>query len=105
MMEEGERIAPQLRRLVGGNSEQEIDAKIQELVGITDDIAGETVQVMQRQNSQRPTVGVTAPPVGPPDMAASTRTLTPDDLKGLTPQEYADQRESLLRAASQSRRQ
>lgn len=105
MMEVGEQIAPQLRRLVAGNTEQEIDAKIQELIGITEDIAGETVQFMQRQNAQRPTVGVTAPPLGPVDMTGATRTYTPDDIKAMNPEEYAAQRESLLRAASQSRRQ
>jgi hypothetical protein len=105
MMEVGEDIAPQLRRLVGGNSEAEIDAKIQELTEITASIAGETVQFFQQQNAQRPTVGVTAPPLGPPEMTPVTRTYTPDDIKALTPEEYAQQRESLLRAASASRRQ
>jgi hypothetical protein len=105
MMESGELIAPQLRKLVGGNTEQEIDTKIQELVEITGSIVGDTQQYMAQVNAQRPTVGVTAPPIGPAETAATTRTLTPDDLKALTPEEYADQRESLLRAASASRRQ
>jgi hypothetical protein len=105
MMEEGETIVPQLRQLVGGNSEAEIDARIKELQEISGSILGDTEQYMARLNAARPTVGVTSPPIGPPDMAASTRTLTPDDLKALTPEEYADQRESLLRAASASRRQ
>jgi hypothetical protein len=105
MMEKGELIAPQLRKLVAGNSEQEIDAKISELVDISESLLGDTQQLLQRQNAQRPTVGVTAPPVGPVDMTGGTRTYTPDDIKALTPEEYAAQRESLLRAASNSRRQ
>jgi hypothetical protein len=105
MMQEGETIVPQLRGLVGGNTEEEIDSRIKELQEISGSILGDTQQYMAQVSSQRPTAGVTSPPIGPADMAASTRTYTPDDLKALTPEEYADQRESLLRAASQSRRQ
>jgi hypothetical protein len=105
MMEKGELIAPQLRKLVAGNSEQEIDIKISELIEISESLLGDTQQLLQRQNAQRPTVGVTAPPMGPVEMTPATRTYTPDDIKALTPEEYAAQRESLLRAASASRRQ
>jgi hypothetical protein len=105
MMEEGEFIAPELRQLVGGNTPEEVDARIKELQDISASILGNTQQYVAQVNAQRPTAGVTAPPIGPADMTASTRTYTPDDLKALTPEEYADQRESLLRAASQSRRQ
>lgn len=105
MMEKGELIAPQLRKLVAGNSEQEIDIKISELIDISESLLGDTQQLLQRQNAQRPTVGVTAPPIGPVEMTPATRTYTPDDIKALTPEEYAAQRESLLRAASNSRRQ
>jgi hypothetical protein len=105
MLEKGELIAPQLRKLVAGNSEQEIDLKISELIEISESLLGDTQQLLQRQNAQRPTVGVTAPPIGPVEMTPATRTYTPDDIKALTPEEYAAQRESLLRAASASRRQ
>ena len=105
MLQDGDRIVPQLRGLVAGNSEEEIDAKIQELVGISESILGDTTQFLQQQNAARPMVGVTSPPIGPPDMAASTRVLTPDDIKGLTAEEYAANRDDLLRAASRSRRQ
>lgn len=105
MMEHGEEIVPQLRKLVGGNSEEEIDAKIAELTEISASVLGDTAQYLAQQNAQRPTVGVTAPPIGPNDMAAQTRTYTPDDIKAMTPEEYGEQRESLLRAASASRRQ
>lgn len=105
MMQDGDRIVPQLRNLVAGNSEEEIDAKIQELAEISESILGDTTDFLRQQNSVRPTVGITAPPIGPTDMAASTRVLTPDDIKGLTPEEYAANRDDLLRAASRSRRQ
>jgi hypothetical protein len=105
MLEEGDRIVPQLRNLVAGNSEAEIDAKIQELVGISESILGDTTQFLQQQNAARPMVGVTSPPIGPSDMTASTRVLTPDDIKALSAEEYAANRDDLLRAASRSRRQ
>lgn len=105
MIEKGDLIAPQLRKLVGGNTEQEIDVKLQELIEISESLLGDTQQLLQRQNAQRPTVGVTAPPLGPADMVPNTRTYSPDDIKAMTPEEYASQRESLLRAASASRRQ
>jgi hypothetical protein len=105
MMEEGETIVPQLRGLVGGNSEAEIDVKIKELQEISGSIVGDTQAFLQQVSASRPTVGVTAPPIGPAETATQTRTLTPDDLKALTPEEYADQRDALLRAASASRRQ
>lgn len=105
MVDEGERIAPQLRKLVAGSSEQEIDAKIAELIEISASILGDTQRYIQNQNAARPTVGVTSPPMGPPEMTPVTRTYTPDDIKALTNEEYAAQRESLLRAASDSRRQ
>jgi hypothetical protein len=107
MMTDGERIAPQLRRLVAGNSEQEIDASINNLIQITDEIAGETSQVLQQQSASRRTVGVTAPPMGPIDMTPQTRTLSADDIKNMTTDEYAALREGpngLMAAAAQAYR-
>ena len=107
MMTDGERIAPQLRRLVAGNSEEEIDASILNLVQITDEIAGETSQVLQQQSASRRTVGVTAPPMGPTDMTPQTRTLSADDIKNMTTDEYAALREGpngLMAAAAQAYR-
>jgi hypothetical protein len=108
MLEVGDSIAPPLRKLVSGNSEAEIETKISELVEISENILGETNRFIAEQNAHRPMVGVTAPPIGPPDMAAVTRTYTPDDIKNMTPEEYAALREGpngLLAAASKYRRQ
>lgn len=107
MMTDGERIAPQLRRLVAGNSEEEIDASINNLIQITDEIAGETTQVLQQQSASRRTVGVTAPPMGPTDMTPQSRTLSADDIKNMTTDEYAALREGpngLMAAAAQAYR-
>jgi hypothetical protein len=105
MAETGDDIAPELRDLVAGNNQQEIDASIQLLIQKSDLIKNNSVSALRNLNAGRPTVGVTAPPVGPAESSQSTRTYTADELKQLTPAEYAAERENLLRAASLSRRQ
>lgn len=97
-------ILPELRDLVSGNSEQEIDASIQFLIQKSDLIKNNATNAMRNLNAGRPTVGVTAPPMGPMESAGATRTYTADDLRAMTPEEYASERDNLLRAASQSRR-
>jgi hypothetical protein len=105
MATEAENIMPELRDLVSGNTPEEIDQSIALLVQKTNDIKSGVVNGIRQVNAARPTVGVTAPPVGPMETSQSTRTYTADELKALTPEEYAAERDNLLRAASQSRRQ
>ena len=102
---DAEEIAPELRDLVSGNSEEEIDASIAILKQKSAAILGNYQQVIRGQQATRPTVGVTAPPVGPMETSQTTRTYTADELKAMTPEEYAAERDNLLRAASQGRRQ
>lgn len=105
MATEAENIMPELRDLVSGNSPEEVDQSIALLVQKTNDIKSGVVNGLRQVNAGRPTVGVTAPPVGPMETSGTTRTYTADELKAMTPEEYAAERENLLRAASQSRRQ
>lgn len=104
MAEVGDEISPELRDLVAGNSEQEIDASIQLLMQKSELIRNNAMSAVRNLNAGRPMVGVTAPPVGPMESSGATRTYTADELKAMTPEEYAAEREQLLRAASQSRR-
>jgi hypothetical protein len=104
MAEIGDEIMPELRDLVAGNSEQEIDASIGLLVQKSELMKNNAVTAMRNINAGRPMVGVTAPPVGPMETSGTTRTYTADELKAMTPEEYAAERDNLLRAASQSRR-
>jgi hypothetical protein len=104
MAEHGDEISPELRDLVSGNSEQEIDASIQLLIQKSGLIQQNAVSAMRNINAGRPMAGVTAPPVGPMETSGATRTYTADELKAMTPEEYAAERDNLLRAASQSRR-
>jgi len=105
MATEAENIMPELRDLVSGNTTEEIDQSISLLVQKTNDIKSGVVNGLRQVNAARPTVGVTAPPVGPMETSGTTRTYTADELKAMTPEEYAAERDNLLRAASQSRRQ
>lgn len=102
MMEVGDDIAPQLRQLVGGNTQEEIDASLAQLAKISNEMLEENARYLNGMNAQRRTASVTSPPIGPPDMSgsATTKTYTPDELKALTPEEYAAIREDLHRAAS-----
>jgi len=105
MAEHSEEISPELRDLVSGNTEQEIDASIELLIQKSALIQQNAVNAFRNINAGRPMVGVTAPPVGPMETSQTSRTYTADELKAMTPEEYAAERDNLLRAASQSRRQ
>lgn len=105
MAEVGDTITPELRDLVAGNTPEEIDASIQLLVEKSNLIKTNVMDGFRQVNAARPTVGVTAPPVGPMETSQTTRTYTADELKALSAEDYAAQREDLLRAASASRRQ
>jgi len=104
MAQDGDKIAEELRDLVAGNTPEEIDHSITLLIQKTDMIKSNVVNGLRQVNSTRPTVGVTAPPVGPMETSQTTRTYTADELKAMTPEEYAAERDQLLRAASLSRR-
>jgi hypothetical protein len=105
MAEVGDGITPELRDLVAGNTPEEVDQSIALLVQKSEELRTNVMNGYRQANSTRPTVGVTAPPVGPVETSQTSRTYTADELKAMSPEEYAAERESLLRAASQSRRQ
>jgi hypothetical protein len=104
MAEQSENIAPVLRDLVAGNTPEEIDASIAMLVQKTEIMKSDSVQAMRNLQAGRPMAGVTAPPVGPMESSTTSRTYTADELKAMSAEDYASQREDLLRAASASRR-
>ena len=104
MAEQGDNIVPILRDLVGGNSKEDIDSSIAMLVQKSEHMKSDSVQAMRNLQAGRPMVGVTAPPVGPMESSQTSRTYTADELKAMSAEDYASQREDLLRAASASRR-
>ncbi|MCA1781848.1 MAG: hypothetical protein ABR616_10910 [Dermatophilaceae bacterium] len=94
-------IMPHLHSYVQGNSEEEIDASIQQQIETTNAILTDIQAAQQQQAASVPTTRVTAPgDAGPMEQAtSSSRTFTDQDIANMTPGEYAKHRDQLLRAA------
>lgn len=93
-------IMPDLMDFVVGNTEDEIEASISALVQKTSAIVDSIQQNLPPTQRLRgvPTTG--GAPTGPLDNYTEQQTLTVDDLKNLSMNEYAKIRERLLPAAS-----
>jgi uncharacterized glyoxalase superfamily protein PhnB len=104
MVEEAESIMPELHWTVSGNTPEEIDAAIERAKAASANIVNNVNSKLQGQRAGQRSVGVTQPPVGPPEMVPQTQTLTADDLKQMTPEDYAQNREALLREAGRAYR-
>lgn len=95
-------IMPHLRGYVSGSSEEEIDASIQQQIETTAAILADVQQAQQAQRQQVPTTRVTAPGDGGPIEQTQTgqRTFSAEDIRNMTPAEYAKYRDQLLGAAA-----
>lgn len=102
--QEAEFIIPELRDLVKGNSETEIDEAIEEMKARTAAIMGqfEATAGMQRQNLRG--AAPTAPPVGPMEQMESYESLTADDIRSMDMETYKKFRQGLLNASSRAYR-
>lgn len=105
----GEQIAPQFRDLVRGSNQDEIEASLYDMASRTSQIAEEFNQVLESQGLQMRRQ--TAPPVtGTPSNEPGTGdvngdrqvTLSPDDIRNMSIEEYSQYRTQLLRASSDS---
>jgi hypothetical protein len=97
-----DQIAPELLDLVTGGTQAEIDASISLLVNKSSAIV-ESIAAAQAQARQASLRGVSAtgrPNIGPLDTDPSSRTLTPQQIRDMSPAEYAANRQQLLAAAS-----
>lgn len=101
--DEAQRIIPELRDLVMGSTQQEIDSSITTLVARSDAIMQQVTGQAQAFRQQMPTVGITAPVTGPSDVAAEQINFSLDDLKNMSVAQYAQHRQSLLGAAGGGR--
>ena len=97
-----EYIMPQLRDLIRGNTVEQIDASIQEMRDRTSAIMADVreASVTPAPPAPRGIAPTGAPPVGPMEQASSYENLTAEDISNLTPEQYAQHRERLLRAAN-----
>lgn len=98
---EADNIMPELRDLVAGNTQEEIDASIENLKDRTNRILQQVASAQQQQHQQMPGTKVTSPPVGPVEEQAQYETLTPEDIRNMSIAEYSKRRNQLLGAAGQ----
>jgi hypothetical protein len=104
MAEEAEHIMPELRDLVTGSTEQEVENSIATAVSKTGAILENIKAHQQQQRQQQRGTSITTPPAGPLENDATYETITAEDIRNMNPAEYAKNRDKLLQAASASRR-
>lgn len=99
--QEAEFIAPELRDLVRGSTEQEVDQSIEDLKRRTDAIFTNIGALASSQQQAMPRgASPTAPPVGPMEQQTNYEQLTPDDIRSMDIETYKKYRGNLLAAAS-----
>lgn len=95
-------IMPELRDLVNGNTPEEIDASIANLSERTARILEQARTFAQSQRQQMQGVRPTAPNIGPlEENDSAQQTVTPEQIKSMSMQDYVKYRGKLLAAASQ----
>jgi hypothetical protein len=102
--QESEYIIPELRDLITGNSEQEIDGFIEEMKSRTAAIMGQFEASASTQRQAMRGAAPTAPPVGPLEQMQTYESITPDDIRTMDMETYKKYRASLLNAAGRQYR-
>lgn len=94
--EERNNIIPELIDLVSGDTAEQIDASIASLVERSSRIISSAQQAAQVARRDMSGARVTSPPAGPLEDYSDSRTMTPDQLRDMTMEEYAQYRSTLL---------
>jgi len=96
--EEQETIIPELRDLVSGNNEEEIENSI----AVLRDRSSAIIESIQQASQQTRLRGapVTAPPTGPLENQQEYQTMTAEDIRNMPMDQYVKMRERLLQARS-----
>lgn len=102
--QESEYIIPELRDLIRGNSEEEIDASIEEMKARTAAIMGQLETSVSAQRQSMRGAAPTAPPIGPMEQMETYESITPDDIRSMDMETYKKYRASLLNAAGRQYR-
>lgn len=102
--QESEWVLPELRDLIRGNSEEEIDASIEEMKQRTAAIMGQIEANIGQTRQQVRGAAPTAPPVGPLEQMTQYESLTPQDIATMDMETYKKNRERLLNAAGRAYR-
>lgn len=100
MQEEQEYIIPELLNLIGGSSEDEIESQILKYKEVSSAILENVQRATAESQSRLKGAGVTAPPVGPMETQMEQQTLTAEDIRNMSMDQYQKMRERLLNARS-----
>lgn len=93
---EQDTIIPELRDLITGNTEEEIENSI----AVLRDRSTAIIESIQQASAPRiKGAPVTAPPVGPLDNQMEYQTITADDIRNMPMDQYVKMREKLLSAS------
>ena len=100
--EHADEIMPELADLVGGQTREEVDFSISNMIERSRAIIGNVASAVQATGplGQRGP-SVTTPPVGPMENEAGSQTLTAEDLRSMSMADYAKNRDKILQGASQ----
>lgn len=99
LQDEQETIIPELRDLVSGNTEEEIENS----VAVLRERSNAIIESIQRASQPTRPKGapVTAPPTGPLENQQEYQTLTADDIRNMPMDQYVKMRDRLLSARTQ----
>lgn len=100
MKEEQEFIIPQLLPLIRGSSEEEIELWISQYKDASSAILENVQRVQSESQTRFKAVGVTSPPVGPMETQMEQQTLTAEDIRNMSMEQYQKMREKILNARS-----
>jgi DNA repair exonuclease SbcCD ATPase subunit len=100
LQEEQEHIIPELLGLIGGSTEEEIETQINKYKEASSAILESVQKATADSQSRLKGAGVTAPPVGPMETQMEQQTLTAEDIRNMSMEQYQKMRERLLNARS-----
>lgn len=98
--QESEYIMPELRDLIGGNNEDEIERAIGEMKDRTASIMQSAGAAQQLQRQDMRGTAPTAPPVGPLEQQPATDQLSAQDIESMDMDTYRKNRSALMQAAN-----
>ena len=94
--QERDNIIPELVDLIAGNTREELQASVENLKDRSARILESAQAAMQTARKEMKGTSITTPPAGPLETNSEQRTLTPQEIAGLSMNDYAKYRDRLL---------
>ena len=94
--QERDNIIPQLVDFIQGNSREEIQASVEQLKERSSSILESAQSAMQNARKEMKGTSITTPPAGPLETNSEQRQLTPQEIAGMSMNEYAKIRDRLM---------